>query len=415
MSAYEGDMRRGFLTLNNESDDEEQERAEAGVDYRKKRATTEVPIDEEAAKKEIIKPMNHREVGESLAEIRKLGSAVQIARNGENGINGEHQWRLEEELLRMREIPLGERGQDLQSQKWASQQNLHSILGARYVPASSGYAYDTYQGNALDMWYSTRHKNDVFGFLSVFSQPNMVAFFISLRNKISLVLCLLSATIACRSERQSRYRTIKPIVIDPGLFMSKKSELFYATQRRVVPNAFKLFTGSAFVVLSRNFIEYCIFGWDNLPRTVLMYSANILLPQESYFQTVVCNAPEFRNTTVNRDLRYVARDTSSESEPYYLNESDYKKMTQSGAAFARQLHEDDPVLDKIDRVILHRRHGLVAPGGWCVGKSSRNKDPCSVWGDSSILKPGPGAKLFEELVLRLIANETFRSNQCKFE
>lgn len=168
------------------------------------------------------------------------------------------------------------------------------------------------------------------------------------------------------------------------------------------------------MLLSRNFIEYCILGWDNLPRTVLLYSANILLPQESYFQTVVCNAPEFKNTTVNSDLHYVTWNTSSKPEPYYLNASDYKKMVQSGAAFARPFHENDPVLDKIDKVVLHRRRGLFSPGGWCVGKSSGNKDPCSVWGDISILKPGSGAKLFKEFVLRLVANETFRSNQCKF-
>jgi protein xylosyltransferase len=211
------------------------------------------------------------------------------------------------------------------------------------------------------------------------------------------------------------YHRIKPIIIDPGLSMLGRSQIFYATQKRMVPNAYKTFTGSAFFVLSRNFMEYCILGWDNLPRTVLIYSANSLLSEEAYFQTVICNAQEFRNTTVNNDLRYVAWDNPPKSEPYYLNSTDYKKMMQSGAAFARQFREDDPILDRIDRVVLHRQHEWVTPGGWCLGKSNKKKDPCSVWGDISILKPGSRAKVFEKSLSRLLANETFRSNQCKLE
>lgn len=211
------------------------------------------------------------------------------------------------------------------------------------------------------------------------------------------------------------YHRIKPIIIDPGLSMLGQSQIFYATQKRMVPNAYKTFTGSAFVVLSRNFMEYCILGWDNLPRTLLIYSANSLLSEEAYFQTVICNAQEFQNTTVNNDLRYVAWGNPPKPEPYYLNLTDYKKMMQSGAAFARQFREDDPILDKIDKVVLRRQQEWVTPGGWCLGKSKKKKDPCSVWGDINILKPGSRAKEFEKSLLKLIANETFRSNQCKLE
>lgn len=211
------------------------------------------------------------------------------------------------------------------------------------------------------------------------------------------------------------YQRIKPIIIDPGLAMLGESQIFYASQKRMVPDAYKIFTGSAFVVLSRKFMEYCILGWDNLPRTVLIYSANSLLSEEAYFQTVICNSQEFRNTTVNNDLRYVAWDKPPKPEPYYLNLTDYKKMMQSGAAFARRFREDDPILDQIDRVVLHRQNEWVTPGGWCLAKSNKKKDPCSVWGDSSILKPGSRAKVFEKSLLRLLANETFRSKQCKIE
>lgn len=41
----------------------------------------------------------------------------------------------------------------------------------------------------------------------------------------------------------SRFQRAKPIIIDPGLYMNKKTDVFWITQRRSVPTAFKLFTG----------------------------------------------------------------------------------------------------------------------------------------------------------------------------
>ncbi|KAL5976692.1 Beta-glucuronosyltransferase GlcAT14B [Asimina triloba] len=38
----------------------------------------------------------------------------------------------------------------------------------------------------------------------------------------------------------------KPVIIDPGLYMLKKSDVFWITQRRSVPTAFKLFTVTTF-------------------------------------------------------------------------------------------------------------------------------------------------------------------------
>lgn len=40
-----------------------------------------------------------------------------------------------------------------------------------------------------------------------------------------------------------RFQRAKPIIIDPGLYMLKKADVFWIPQRRSVPTAFKLFTG----------------------------------------------------------------------------------------------------------------------------------------------------------------------------
>ncbi|KAJ7525685.1 hypothetical protein O6H91_17G061700 [Diphasiastrum complanatum] len=194
--------------------------------------------------------------------------------------------------------------------------------------------------------------------------------------------------------------------------MSKKSEIFWATQRRAVPNSFRLFTGSAWVALTRSFLEFCVWGWDNLPRTVLMYYTNFVSSPEGYFHTVICNAQEFRNTTVDHDLHYIAWDNPPKQHPLSLGLGHFQNMTDSGAAFARKFEKDDPVLDKIDKELLGREKDRFTPGGWCIGRSDEGRDPCAVMGDITCIKPGKGAKRFESLVLRLLTAENFRASQC---
>ncbi|XP_027360288.1 beta-glucuronosyltransferase GlcAT14A-like [Abrus precatorius] len=204
----------------------------------------------------------------------------------------------------------------------------------------------------------------------------------------------------------------QPIVVDPGLYLARRSQIFQATEKRQTPDAFNLFTGSPWVILSRSFLEFCIFGWDNLPRTLLMYFTNIKLSQEGYFHSVICNAPEFKNTTVNGDLRYMIWDNPPKMEPLSLNVSVYDQMVESGAAFARQFEGGDPVLDMIDEKILQRRHNRAVPGAWCSGRRSWWVDPCSQWGDVNVLKPGPQAKKLEESVSSLLDDWSSQANQC---
>ena len=173
-----------------------------------------------------------------------------------------------------------------------------------------------------------------------------------------------------------------------------------------------LLLGSPWVTLSRSFLEYCVLGWDNLPRTLLMFSTNVVLSQEVYFHSVICNSPEFRNTTVNSDLRYMVWDDPPKMEPVYLNISDYKQMVESGAAFARQFTKDEAVLDMIDKNILNRGSNRVTPGAWCTGRSSWFSDPCSQWGDVNILKPEIHATKFKESIENLLDDLESQSNQC---
>lgn len=206
---------------------------------------------------------------------------------------------------------------------------------------------------------------------------------------------------------------VHPIVVDPGIYLARRSQIFHATEKRPTPDGFKFFTGSPWVILNRSFLEFCILGWDNLPRTLLMYFTNVILSDEGYFHSVICNSPEFRNTTVNNDLRYVIWDSPPKMEPHFLNVSDYDQTVQSGAAFARQFQRDDPVLNMIDEKILKRGRNRVVPGAWCTGRKSWWMDPCSNWGDANVLRPGPQAKKLESSLTNLLEDSNSQSNQCK--
>ncbi|KAE8733616.1 protein SPA1-RELATED 3-like [Hibiscus syriacus] len=166
--------------------------------------------------------------------------------------------------------------------------------------------------------------------------------------------------------------------------------------------------GSAWTVLSHSFVEYCVWGWDNLPRTLLMYYTNFLSSPEGYFQTVVCNAPEFAKTVVNHDLHYISWDNPPKQHPHVLTLNDSDGMVQSSAAFARKFNQDNPVLDKIDKELLGREKGSFTPGAWCSGEPK-----CSEVGDMNKIIPGPGAQRLRQLVAKLSAKATLRRDQCK--
>lgn len=167
------------------------------------------------------------------------------------------------------------------------------------------------------------------------------------------------------------------------------------------------------MALSHSFIDYCIWGWENLPRTVLMYYANFISSPEGYFHTVICNAKEFRNTTVNHDLHFISWDTPPKQHPHYLSINDMSRIVDSNAPFARKFRRDHPILDKIDAELLFRRPNMIVLGGWCVGSRENGSDPCLVIGNTTILRPGPGAIRLERLMLSLLSEENFRLRQCK--
>ncbi|KAA8541537.1 hypothetical protein F0562_022689 [Nyssa sinensis] len=218
-------------------------------------------------------------------------------------------------------------------------------------------------------------------------------------------------------ERQN----INQIVVDLSLYFEQNIPMFYAVEPRATPDAFKIFGGSPWMILSRSFMEYCVNGWDNLPRKLLMYFNNVAYPLESYFHTVICNSAEFQNTTVDNDLRYVIGDTPTNEGLQVLNMPLYENMVASGSVFARPFKEGDPVLQKLDKSVLNRPAEGVVPGKWCLDQGMNaslkspkadQKDFCSNWGDINSIKPGFYGLKLGNFLSKLAAKGRLRTNHC---
>ncbi|KAH0735648.1 hypothetical protein KY285_011355 [Solanum tuberosum] len=208
------------------------------------------------------------------------------------------------------------------------------------------------------------------------------------------------------------YHRARPVIIDSGLYSLNKSDLFWIPQKRSMPTAFKLFTGSAWTMLSRPFMEYLLWGWDNLPRIVLMYYANFLSTPEGYFHTVICNAEEFRNTTVNHDLHFISWDNPPKQHPHVLTLKDYKSMVDSNASFARKFRRNEPVLDKIDSELLGRKIDGFVPGSWFDGGDANSTISEYILRNITSLRPGPGAQRMKSLISSLLSDKDFSSKHC---
>ncbi|CAD6334591.1 unnamed protein product [Miscanthus lutarioriparius] len=177
---------------------------------------------------------------------------------------------------------------------------------------------------------------------------------------------------------------VQQIIVDAGIYLSGRTNFFRGTQKRPAPEAFKFFTG-----------------------------ISCSLSLEGYFQSVICNSLDFRNFTVNNNLRFVVRDDSAQTKPLFPSREHYGHMVDSGAPFARPFQENDPLLDQIDSNILKRwSHGPV-PGAWCTGKKRWFSDPCSQWGDVNIVRPGPQAVMLHQYVNQTLEEAKSSSNSCR--
>lgn len=156
-------------------------------------------------------------------------------------------------------------------------------------------------------------------------------------------------------------------------------------------------------------------GWENLPRTLLLYYTNFVSSPEGYFQTLICNS-NYKNTSVNHDLHYITWDNPPKQHPKSLGLKDYRKMVLSSRPFARKFKRNDQVLDKIDRDLLKRYKGKFAFGGWCsMNKGGGKSKVCSGLRTENygVINPGPGSRRLKNLLKKIFSDRFFHQMQCR--
>lgn len=70
-----------------------------------------------------------------------------------------------------------------------------------------------------------------------------------------------------------RFQRAKPVIIDPGLYGLRKSDVFWVSEQRSIPTAFRLFTGKINLL-----IFYCYFSICNLLHKVWFFKVKNLHP-----------------------------------------------------------------------------------------------------------------------------------------
>lgn len=196
------------------------------------------------------------------------------------------------------------------------------------------------------------------------------------------------------------------IVLDQNLLQNTNAEISFSSEHRAKPDAFELFKGSPWTILTRAFVEHCVVAPDNLPRTLLMYFSNTLNPMQFYFQTVMANSVHFKNNTVNHNFRFTTVQDGAPPQGENRQSSRYDAMVSSGAAFAGRFGEDngdDALLQRIDDEVLRRPLDGVTPGEWCAGNDEEGAgDACSVGGDIDVVRQGAAGRRLASLTADLV-------------
>ena len=112
-------------------------------------------------------------------------------------------------------------------------------------------------------------------------------------------------------------------------------------------NDSRCYAGSEWFTANRAVAEYIL---SSQPRYAWLakHLRNRHCPDETYFQTVVCNAPEFKVSKNN--YRYV--DWSSEKpHPKELQSDDLPSILGASAHFARKFVPDSALLERLDEML----------------------------------------------------------------
>ncbi len=106
----------------------------------------------------------------------------------------------------------------------------------------------------------------------------------------------------------------------------------------------RCYAGSEWLTGNRKVADY-ILGSEETYSWLAKHLQGRHCPDETYFQTVICNEPAFRLSKSN--YRFIDW-SSGDPHPKVLEMDDLKSILSSSAHFARKFAPDSPILDRLD-------------------------------------------------------------------
>jgi hypothetical protein len=163
--------------------------------------------------------------------------------------------------------------------------------------------------------------------LSLKNMPFLKAVAFYLRNFISYI-----------RQGQFKYKTIE-------WFLTRMLEF-----PRKLPSL-QFYAGSHWFSLTPVAVKYLL-EFDKNDRFLKKFYKRVLLPDESYFQTVLLNSP-IASRVVNDNLRYVIFPLRAKN-PVFITENEFDGLTNTTALFARKFDtiQSATVMDKIDKQLI---------------------------------------------------------------
>lgn len=166
-------------------------------------------------------------------------------------------------------------------------------------------------------------------------------------------------------------------------------------------------------MLSRPFVEFFLWGWDILPRIVLMYYANFLSLPEGYFYTDICNEGEFRNTIVSHDFHFISWDNLPKQHLNFLTMDHFQRIVDSNAHFGRKFGRNEPVLYKIDSELWDWYAKGFSSCEWFNNQEVPNVTIQDyIITNTTKLKSGRGIERLKHLIIGLLTVQDFHTKQC---
>lgn len=129
-----------------------------------------------------------------------------------------------------------------------------------------------------------------------------------------------------------------------------RSRHFLLPLPRKIPNSLVPYGGSQWWALTGDCVQWVV-NYLNTNPGVVNYFKYTFIPDESFFQTLVCNSP-FKEAVANRNLTYIDWENPNPTPPRVMTVEDIVALRNSNLLMARKFEpgRSDKVMDLLDQL-----------------------------------------------------------------